>query len=57
MGCSGPAKFALELDDKEGFVGGVDGTCAVKHLDVEGASLHARRGVHDLKVTSNETTK
>jgi hypothetical protein len=49
------AKFALELDDEEGFVGGVDGACAVERLDVEGAGLRSRRGVRDLTVTSDET--
>jgi hypothetical protein len=46
-------EFALVLDDEEGFVGWVDGACAVEHLDIECAGLRAQRGVRDLTVMSD----
>jgi hypothetical protein len=46
-------EFALVLDDEEGFVGWVDGACAVEHLDIKCTSLRARRGIRDLTVMSD----
>jgi hypothetical protein len=41
-------EFALKMDDEEGFMGGMDGACAVESLDVENASLRVRRTIRDL---------